>query len=177
MKQKIIMAGITAVIAIVAFLNVNVALKSEKSNSLADVTLTNVDYPAYAEEDNDKPKEGPLQYMTVHCKITTNHSNTSGGNSNSAYNNNTSNTTQWSVYGSAGLTTPLWSGQVGGGGGQNNSANNYNSNSSSSSSSSSSSATVTAEFSGTMKMCEKRTTASCRGFNPCLEYAKSMGVM
>jgi hypothetical protein len=49
MKKNIITAGIIAVIAIVAFLNVNVASKSEKSNSLVDITLTNVETLAYSE--------------------------------------------------------------------------------------------------------------------------------
>jgi hypothetical protein len=43
MKKNIITAGIIAVIAIVAFLNVNVASKSEKSNSLVDISLTSVE--------------------------------------------------------------------------------------------------------------------------------------
>ena len=49
MKNKIFKIGIIAVIATVAFLNVNVAFKSEKSNSLAEVTLTNVETLAYSE--------------------------------------------------------------------------------------------------------------------------------
>jgi predicted permease len=177
MKRNLLKIGMIAVVAIVAFLNVNVALKGEK-NMLADVTLGNINYLAYAEDNGStKPKEGPLQYMTVQCKITTYHSNTSGGNSNSSNNNNTSKATQWQAYASASTSTPLWSGQVGAGGGQNNTANDSNSRTSSSSSSQSSSASITATFTATMKLCERRTTASCREFNPCKAYATSMGAM
>ena len=43
MKNKILKIGIIAVVAIVAFLNVNVALKSEKNNMMANITFSNVE--------------------------------------------------------------------------------------------------------------------------------------
>jgi hypothetical protein len=49
MKKNIITAGIIAVIAIVAFLNVNVALKNEKSNDLSEISLSNVEALAASE--------------------------------------------------------------------------------------------------------------------------------
>jgi hypothetical protein len=51
MKKNIITAGIIAAIAIVAFLNVNVALKSERSNSLAEVMLASIEALARSEDD------------------------------------------------------------------------------------------------------------------------------